>query len=102
MTLMLLLLAIVTTLASALLLALSQERNWRLAHGTGAGRRTSLRRIGWTLAMLTLAFCTVRDGLGFGSILGLFLLAAAFAIVTLILAFRPDWLRSVTLLLADD
>ena len=97
MTTGLLILAVVSALASALLLALSQERNWRIAHGAVAGRRTRMRRIGWPLALLTLVLCIVRDGASFGTILGLFLLAAAFVAVTLLLAFRPRWLRPVAL-----
>lgn len=95
-------LAIVSALASALLLALSQERNWRITYGAGVGRRTTMRRIGWLLALLTLALCIVRDGASFGIILGLFLLAAAFMAVTLMLAFRPRWLRPVALPFATD
>lgn len=98
----LLILAIVSALASALLLALSQERNWRIAYGAGAGGRTTMRRIGWPLVLLTLALCIVRDGASFGTILGLFLLAAAFLAVTLTLAFRPRWLRPVALPFATD
>lgn len=97
MTLGLLILAIVSALASALLLALSQERNWRITYGPGTGRRIMMQRIGWPLALLTLALCIVRDGASFGTILGLFLLAAAFVAVTLMLAFRPRWLRPVAL-----
>lgn len=93
----LLILAIVSAVASAVLLALSQERNWRIAYGAVAGRRTSMRRIGWALALLTLVLCIVRDGASFGTILGLFLLAAAFLVTTMMLAFRPRLLRPVAL-----
>lgn len=102
MTSGLMILAIVSALASAMLLALSQERNWRITYGLGRGRRTMMRRIGWPLALLTLASCIVRDGPSFGTILGLFLLAAAFAVVALFLAFRPRWLRPVALRFATD
>lgn len=102
MTSGLLFLAIVSALASALLLALSQERNWRITYGPGGGRRTAMRRIGWLLALLTLALCISRESASFGAILGLFLLAAAFLAVTLMLAFRPRWLRPVALLFATD
>ncbi len=102
MTLGLLILAIASALASALLLALSQERNWRITYSAGAARRTMMRRIGWALALLTLALCIARDGTSFGPILGLFLLAAAFVAVTLLLAFRPRWLGPVASLFATD
>ncbi|MET0248336.1 MAG: DUF3325 domain-containing protein [Sphingobium sp.] len=97
MTLGLLMLAIVSALASAILLALSQERNWRIAYGPGAGRRDRMRRIGWPFALLTFALCIARDGASFGTMLGLFMLAAVFVTVTLMLAFRPRWLRPVAL-----
>lgn len=93
----LLILAIVSAFASALLLALSQERNWRTVYGIHSGQRTTMRRIGWPSALTTMAFCIVSDGASFGPILGLFLLAAAFVVVTLMLAFRPRWLRQVAL-----
>jgi hypothetical protein len=102
MTLGLLLLAIPSALASAVLLALSQERNWRIASGPRAGRRAMMRWIGWPAVLLTLALCIARDGASFGPILGLFLLATAFMTVTLILAFRPRWLRPITLPFASD
>lgn len=102
MTSALLIIAVASALASAVLLALSQERNWRIASGPGAGRRTTMRQIGWPLTMLTLTLCIVRDGASFGTILGLFFLAVAFVGVTLTLAFRPRWLRPATLPFATD
>jgi hypothetical protein len=98
----LLILAIISTIARVLLLALSQERNWRITYGSGAGQRTTMRRIGWPLALLASALCIVRDGTSFGTILGMFLMAAAFVVVTLMLSFRPLWLRPVALLFAID
>lgn len=98
----LLMFATISAFASALLLALSQDRNWRLTYGPGAGRWRMMRLLGWSLVLLTPTLCIVRDGVSFGIILGLFVLATAFVAVVLMLAFCPRWLRPFALLFATD
>lgn len=102
MTPVLLFFAIVSALSGALLLALSQERNWRIICGGRTGRQARMLHKGWSMALLTLALCILRDGASFGTILGLFLLATAFLTITLTLGFRPRWLSPITSLFARD
>jgi hypothetical protein len=80
------------------LLALSLERHRRELIGAAAApprRRATLRLAGSAALALAFGLAVMRDGAGFGSVLGVLLLAWCAAGVALTLGWRPNWLVAV-------
>lgn len=78
------------------LLALSQDRNWRLVIAAPPPSRAGkivLRAAGSGLLALGLPLALVRDGPGFGSLLWGTMTSVAACAVTLTLSWRPSWLK---------
>lgn len=83
-------------------LALSQPQHWRAvtAEAQAAPPRPALLRPAGYLALaLALALCLARDGVSFGSILWVLLLAVDAALVVFTLSWRPRWLAAAVRLL---
>lgn len=92
-----LVLASITGFYGCLLLAMSQNRNWKNVHGESRiqHKKKVARRTGGSLLAVSLLLCILRDG-GFAALLWPLLLYASSIAVTLILAFFPRGLRSAT------
>ncbi|MEO0421955.1 MAG: DUF3325 domain-containing protein [Pseudomonadota bacterium] len=95
---LLLALASGSCLLSASLLALSQQRNWRAVTAAPypSAIRSTARPLAYGLMGLALMLCVARDGGSFAALLWPLLLGAAGLAVTLVIAYRPRWLRPLT------
>ncbi|GEC17638.1 DUF3325 domain-containing protein [Nitrobacter winogradskyi] len=77
------------------LLALSQDRNWRLvvaAPSLSRVAKITLRIAGYALLALGLSLALWRDGPGFGSLMWGTLISLAACAVTMILSWRAHWM----------
>jgi hypothetical protein len=78
------------------LLALSQDRNWRLivmaAPPLSRSRKITLRITGYVLLALGLSLAFWRDGPDFGSLMWGTLISLAAGAVTMILSWRAHWM----------
>lgn len=77
------------------LLALSQDRNWRLvvaAPPLSRVAKITLRIAGYTLLAFGLSLALWRDGPGFGSLMWGTLISLAACAVTMILSWRAHWM----------
>ncbi|MFN3438777.1 MAG: DUF3325 domain-containing protein [Acidovorax sp.] len=83
------------------LLSLSQERHFESVFSGGIPTHSETRRlraIGFLLVGLELGVCIASEGAGFGSLLWMVLISADAAIVALVLAWKPHWLRPLRIL----
>lgn len=77
------------------LLALSQDRNWRLvvaALPLSRSRKIALRIVGYALLALGLSLALWRDGPGFGSLMWGTLISLAACAITMIVSWRAHWM----------
>lgn len=78
------------------LLALSQDRNWRLvavaAPPLSRSRKIALRIAGYALLALGLSLALWRDGPGFGSLMWGTLISLAACAITMVLSWRAHWM----------
>lgn len=90
-----LLLATGSMLVGCSYIAMSQKRNSHLYFGNAdpRGRRGTTRVLGWGLLTMGFVFCVVRDGAGFGVLSWTLILGVMSLAITMLLAYRPDWLR---------
>lgn len=96
--------AFIVTYFGFALLALAQEPHWsdvtrslQLAHPSAA----ALRRWRWfagACLALGCALCLAGNGTGFGALLWVLLLGACAMAVAFTLAWKPQWLHSVALM----
>lgn len=93
--------AFVLCFAGCVLLALSQRRNWRLVSDDKRGKPPRTAAIGWSLVLLGLPPCILRDGGSFAALLWPLVFAAAAIGVAMVLAYRPSWLRFVAATLPE-
>lgn len=94
-------LAALSALIGCALLALRQQRNWRIVVGEGAARNGTAAS-GWSLIGLSFAFCVIRDGGSFAALLWPLLLAGAAFAVAMLLAYRARWLKPLAFLVCAD
>jgi hypothetical protein len=81
--------------AGFVLLALSQDRNWRLVVAAPPPSRVlklAIRTAGYVLLAAALPIALWRDGPSFGSLLWGTMVSVAGCVVTLTLSWLPDWL----------
>lgn len=89
------LILILVLLLGFALLALSQDRNWRLV-GTAPPlsrvAKITLRMAGYAQLVLGLSLALWRDGPGFGSLMWGTLISLAACAITMILSWRAHWM----------
>jgi hypothetical protein len=80
------------------LLALSQDRNWRLVVAVPSlsrSRKIALRSAGAALLTLAIPLAVWRDGPGFGLLMWGTMISLAACTVTMILSWRAHWMKSL-------
>lgn len=92
-------LAFVLCFAGCAFLALSQTRNWRAVVDDRKSKPPRVAKLGWTLVLLGLVPCIVRDGASFAALEWPLVFAAAAMSTAMILAYRPSVLRPATRIL---
>ena len=90
-------LAVTLSLFGFALLALSQDKHWRTVAGAKGPppSKALVRGAGWTLVLVALAPCVVRDGGAFAALLWPLLLTVCAFGVAMLIAYRPRWLRPI-------
>lgn len=97
-----LVLACVASLLSFGLLALGQERHWKMVTALTADQRVSQRALMTTslvLQILALPLLFFSQGAGFGSLLWGLLVTAMAMSIAFVLSWRPLWLKPLAGLL---
>lgn len=92
--------AIALGLIGAALLALSQDKHWRVVTGSAPkSSRRLARQIGWGIAILILPLCIARDGASFGALLWPLILQLSAVGIAIIIATNPAWLKPLSIVL---
>ena len=94
---------IVMLILGSALIALSQDRNWRLvitAPPTSYATKIALRATGSMLHVIAIPLSLWRDGLGFGSLMWGTMISVAACTVTALLGWRAHWLKPLALVIA--
>ncbi len=86
------------------LLALSQDRNWRLLNvgpSPSSSAKVILRMVGYGLLALAMPFAVWRDSFGFGALMWRTMSSVAACAITLTLSWRPHWLTSLAYMICS-
>ncbi|MEM1053685.1 MAG: DUF3325 domain-containing protein [Pseudomonadota bacterium] len=96
---MLLLSALIMCLIGCVLLALSQQRNWREVLSDRKAEPPRIAWAGWSLVLLALVPCVVRDGGSFSALLWPLVFACGAMATAMILTYCPNLLKPIALAL---
>ncbi|WP_425408162.1 DUF3325 domain-containing protein [Hyphococcus sp.] len=78
-------------------IALSQSKHSKAVLNTNANPalRIFTRLLGWSFIAASFVPCVIRDGWGFAVLTWSLVVPSAAMIISLLLAYRPAWLRAV-------
>ena len=78
------------------LLAICQNKNWHLVTKKPNRNNNTIRYMGFSLLTLSIIFCFLDQGISYTALLWPLLFFCASFMVSMILSFKPQWLKLVT------